>query len=76
MRRGSSKVSLEEEVEEVHDGDESAGPVAIVDADQRGGISLRESEEEVGERLVGVDDQLGAEGLELGGREGERRRWR
>lgn len=72
MRRGSSKVSLEEEVEEVHDGDESAGPIAIVDADQRGGISLREGEEEVGERLVGVDDKLGAEGLELGGREGER----
>ena len=72
MRR-DGEVALQEEEEEVHDGDHAAGLLVLVDADQRGRVALGEHEEEAGERLVGAHRQLRAEGLELRRSRRERR---
>lgn len=76
VRRRRCEVALQEEIEEVHDGDEAAGLARVVDTHQRRRVSLREGEEEVRERLVGVDHQLRAEWLELRERATVKRRLR
>ena len=65
MRR-TRKVTFQEEIEEIDDGHDAARLVGFVDADERGRVALRECEEQMRQRLVGVDDELRAERLELG----------
>ena len=65
MRR-TRKVTFQEEIEEIDDGYDAARLVGFVDADERGRVALREGEEQMRQRLVGVDDELRAERLELG----------
>ena len=65
--RRDGEIALEEEEEEVHDRDHAAGLLVVVDADQRGRVSLRKHEKEAGKRLVRADGELRAERLELRG---------
>lgn len=65
MRR-TRKVTFQEEIEEIDDGHDAARLVGFVDADERGRVALRECEEQMRQRLIGVDDELRAERLELG----------
>ena len=75
--RRDGEIALEEEEEEVHDGHDAAGLLVVVDADERGGVSLRKHEKEAGKRLVRADGELRAERLELRVRREHREvRWR